>query len=349
MPGVNSKYFGLGEETAWGTAVAATRSFEIRNDDFVQVFSPEEVGETTYASQEGELPHNSAMTLEKVTGSIDAAFYRHGQGLLLKGLLGAATTPAAVTGSTNARHTRTYTTTPDGPTNSYTGRVGRSRRVSDLSSEEVEEFVYTGLVIGGWEIKAERGSPLSLMVNFVGKEETPGGAAVAQTYPALTDAGFFQSSNAGLSVAGVAVDEFSGLTITADYKLNDAKKTLNSDANIIRPIRQGIPEVSVSLSGGIYSSDVATDLYAKLRSGEGVAVSLTCKQRPAGYTANPPLDHSLDILTINLGNVFLTGGNPTGAPGSPVAIDLEGKAQWGGAPTDHLVEIVLQNSETTDA
>ena len=96
MPGVNSRYFALGEQSSYDTAVAATRSFEITNDSFVQVFSPEEVGETTRANQQGPLTHNWAQTLEKVEGSIEAAVYRHGQGLLLKNLLGAATTPTAV-------------------------------------------------------------------------------------------------------------------------------------------------------------------------------------------------------------------------------------------------------------
>ena len=347
MPGVNSRYFALGEQSSYDTAVAATRSFEITNDSFVQVFSPEEVGETTRANQQGPLTHNWAQTLEKVEGSIEAALYRHGQGLLLKNLLGAATTPTAVAGTTNSRYSRNFTTTADGPTTSLTGRVGRSRRVSNFETEEIEEFIYTGLVVSGWELACERGSPWRMTVNFVGKSETVGGAATAQTYPSLTDSGFFQSSNTSLSVAGTAVDEFSGITVTADYKLKDDIRALNADANIRKPLRQGYPEITVSLSGGIYSSDVATELYAKLRSGERVSVEATCKQRPSGYTASPAVDHSLDIFTLTIPNVALTGGNPTGAPGSPVMLDVEGMAQWGG--TGSLVTIALQNSEQTDA
>ena len=349
MPGVNSRYFGLGEQSTFDTAVAATRSFEITNDSFAQVFSPEEVGETTRANQQGPLTHNWAQTLEKVEGSIEAAVYRHGQGLLLKNLLGATSAITAVASTTNNRYTRTYTTNADGPTTSLTGRVGRSRRVSSFETEEIEEFVYTGLVVSGWTLQCERGNPWRMTVNFVGKSETPGGSATAQTYPTLTDSGFFQSSNTALSVAGTAVDEFSGFSITADYKLNDAIRTLNADSNIRKPLRQGYPEITISLSGGIYSSDVATELYGKLRSGERVSVEAECKQRPDGYVASPAADHSLDILRITCAQVALTGGNPSGAPGSPVMIDVEGQVQWSGGLSDNMVAIVLQNSEQTDS
>ena len=345
MPGENSKYFELGEETTWATAVAGTRSFEIRNDDFAVVPAPERVGETTRYQQQGELAHNVTQVLEKVTGSVDMAFYRVGCELMLKNLLGGASTPAAVAGSTNARHGRTYTTTSDGDLTSLTGRVGRVRRTGDLETYESEVFTYAGLVISGFTIDVSAGNPWAFKPTFIGATETPGGAATSQTYPSLTDAGFFPASATSISVGGTTLDEFNGFSLTGDFKMLE-HPSLNAAQNILKPVRQGVPAITGQLSGGLYSSDVATALYDRFRSGEKVEIIAECKVRPAGYTTNPPDDHSLDILRVTLGECFLTGSTPSGPPGSATMIEVGFDVLWDGSGS--MVEIYLQNSATTD-
>lgn len=347
MPSENTKYCNVAEQSAWGTPQNGTKSFEIRGDTFAQVFKPVEAGETTYYQQQGKLPHNWQQTLEKVTGEMDMVVYRAGQGLVWKNLLGAASTPAAVTSTTNGRYSRTYTTTADGSGTLLTAHIGRVRRTANNEAYESEQFTYDSLMCSGFELGVSADNPWTLKPGFVGRAETTGGAAVAQTYPTLTDAGFFSWQTTALSVGGSAFDVFNGCNIQANYNLNDAIKTLQNSSNILKPLRKGLPAITGTLSGGLYSTDVANDLYSKARSGEAVEIELECKIRPAGYVASPAVDHSLDILRVTLPTCRLLGNTPSGPPGSTTMIEMPFEVQWSG--TGAMMSVYLQNGEQTDA
>ena len=345
----NDRYASLGVETTAGTAVAATRSYEDTGDDWQVVPSPVEIGETTRAAQQAALAHNYQQTLEKVTGSINTGLYNSGVGLLLSNLLGAATAPAAVTSTTNNRFGRNYRSTAGGDTSSFTVRRGRSSRDANWEGESIEEFVYAGCVISGFELSVSSNSPWMLKVNFEGMTETPGGSAVAQLYPPIGAGAslvrFFSWQNTSISVGGVALDKFGGFTLTGNYNLDAAIKPLNSSSNIKKPLRQGLPTLEGSLSAGVYSADAKTAVYDRFRSGEVVSLVAEAKMDP---TAGITDDHSRDIFRVTLAQVRFTGATPQGAPGSKTMIEGPFKVFWDGGASSYAVDLYLQNSERTD-
>ena len=346
---VNARYASLGAETTYGTAVAATRSFQDTGDDWTVVPSPVEIGETTLAAQQTDLAHNYQMTLEKVTGSINTGLYNNGVGLLLANLLGSATTPAAVPSSTNARFGRTYATSAEGDSTSFTVRRGRSSRQANWESETIEEFVYAGCVISEFELSVSANNPWMLSVTFVGQTEATGGAATAQLYPPFgtgaTLVAFFSWQNTSLSIGGVALDKFEGFTLTGSYNLDEAIKTLNSSANIQKPLRMGRPTFEGTLSGGTYSTDAKTAVYDRFRAGELTSIVAEAKRDP---TTGVSADHSRDIFRVSLGQCRFTGTTPVSAPGSRTMIEGPFKVFWDGASASSAVSIYLQNAERTD-
>ena len=51
----NQRYVGVGRETAYGTAVASTKSFEDTGDDWTLQTSPVTIAETTRSAQQAAL------------------------------------------------------------------------------------------------------------------------------------------------------------------------------------------------------------------------------------------------------------------------------------------------------
>ena len=346
----NDRYASLGAETSYGTAVAATRSYEDTGDDWQVVASPVQVGETTRAAQQTDLAHNYQQTLEKVTGSLNTAVYNNGVGLLFANLLGEATTPAAVTSTSNNRYGRNYRSEAAGDTTSFTVRRGRSSRTANWESEAIEEFIYSGCVISGFELSVAANNPWMLKVNFEGQSETPGGSAVAQLYPPIgTGASlvrFFSWQNTSVSVGGATLDKFGGFTLTGNFNLDTAIKPLNSSSNIAKPLRQGLATLEGTLSAGVYSADVKTAVYDRFRSGELASIVVEAKMDPTSGITD---DHSRDIFRVTLAQCRFTGTTPSGAPGSKTMLEGPYKVFWDGSSTSHAVDIYLQNAERTDS
>ena len=198
----NQRYSNVGIEANYGTAVAGTKSFEDKGDTFTLQVEPVMVDETTRASQQTDLEHNYQQVVIGADGDLDIAFYDNGMGLICANLLGEATTPAAVSGTTNGRFGRNYRSTGEGDPSSLTIRKGRILTSNDWSTESVEEFIYAGCVPTNFELSVNRGEPWNLRVGYDARTATRGGAAVAQTYHTVAQQ-FFNWSTTKLQIAAL--------------------------------------------------------------------------------------------------------------------------------------------------
>ena len=350
MPTENAKYVSVGVETAPGTAVAGTRTYQDTADDWVVEAEPIMIDTSLYAGQQADLSHNFQQSLKRVTGSIDTGFYNKGMSPLINHLLGFSTPVAQVNSTSNARQGRTHRTTGDGDNSSLTVRRGRGRRLADWSDGVIEEFIYAGCVASGFTLGlANKRSPWKLTVPFVGMTETPGGAAVATLYApvgalATNDAiALFSGKNTSITVGGTAAPAINDFTLTGAFQLAEPDP-LNTEENIEKPFRQGKPEFTGSFTATY--TDETRVFHERYRDGGLVSIVAECKQDP-GATAQTQ-DHSRDILRITLAECRITNSVVSGPPDNPTNINCEYKVFWGGGASDYAVELYIQNSETSD-
>ena len=99
----NQRYASVGIETVYATPVAGTKSYEDTGDTFALQTEPVMVADTTRVGQQADLDHNYRQVIIGAEGDINVPAYENGLGLLWANLLGVATAPAAVSGTSNGR------------------------------------------------------------------------------------------------------------------------------------------------------------------------------------------------------------------------------------------------------
>lgn len=339
----NQRYVNVGLESVYGTAVAGTKSYEDTGDDWVPVTSPVEIPETTRSAQQADLTHNFQQVVKGGSGSLNVGFYDNGLGLLLSNLLGYASSPAAVSGTTNGRYGRTYRTTAEGDNSSFTVRRGRILRASDWASESIEEFIYAGCRPTDFELSVSKDNPWMLKVGFDVRSSERGGAAVAQVYHSVTQQ-FFNWTDTKIQINDTDIDEFEGFNLTGNFNLYTDKHPLASSANKVHPLRQGRAEFEGQLSGGTYTADLQTVIYDNFINGTPVKLAAIAQKRSTTAA-------DADILRVTLDEVRFLGNAPSSPPGQAEGsmIDAPFKVFWAGGATDYAVEIYLQNGDSSDA
>ena len=335
-----SRYCGLGEETVYGTAVAATRSFEDTGDDWTLDNQPVEVRDTTRVGAQALLEHNRRYAMRGASGSINIPVYENGLGLLWSNLLGTATTPAAVASTTRARFSRNYRSSAAGDNSSFTVRRGRSYRVAATAADAIEEFIYAGCVPVSANLSLASGDKWMLGVTFDAQSEATGGSAVTQAYPAAQQ--FFDWRDTRLLIDGTEVPYFGNFSLDMGFNLDTAIYTFSGTSNKQKPTRVGVPTFTGTLDAPVYTDTLKTSLYDKFRAGDTVSIVLEATK---GATAAA----DQDILRITLARCQWSGSTPQGSPGANTAISGGFEVLHSGASTDYAVEVYLQNGESTDA
>ena len=347
----NQRYVGVGREANYGTAVAATKSYEDTGDDWERQTSPVTIDDTTRSAQQAALAHNYAQVVKGAQGSVVVGGYDNGLGPLWSILLGTATTPTAVPSTTTGRYGRNYRSTAEGSGASVTIRRGRVVRSTNWESETVEEWVYAGCVPTNFELAVSTDNPWMLTIGFDARTATRGGAAVAQTYHTVSQE-FFHWAHTKLQIAAYNAsgvlqayedfDEFGGFTLAGNLNLKTDDHPMSGSANKVKPVRQGLAEYSGTLSGGIYSTDLQTAVVDRFVDGEVCALRAVAQK-------NSTTAHDANILQVTLGRVRFTGSDPQSPPGSRgSSLDAPYMAFWGGGATESAVDIYVQNGDSTD-
>ena len=335
-----SRYCGIGEETNYGVAVAATRSFEDTGDDWTLDNQPVEVRDTTRVGAQAILEHNRRWARRGATGSINVPGYDRGQGLLWTNLLGVATTPTSVPSTSTARFGRYYRSSAVGDNTSLTVRRGRSVRTAATHAEGIEEFVYAGCVPVSANISVASGEKWMFGVTFDAQSEATGGSAVTQAYPASQQ--FFDWRDTRVLIDDTEVPWFGNFSLDMSFNLDVGIHTFSGTSNKQKPNRVGVPTYTGTLDSPVYTDTLKTALYDKFRAGDTVKIEVVAQK--ASATAA-----DADILRVTLGHCQWSGSTPQGAPGSNTAISGGFEVLHTGASTDYAVEVYLQNLDSTDA
>ena len=348
----NQRYVGVGQESVWGTAVAATKSFEDTADDWEAQTSPVMIEQTTRSAQQAALAHNYAQVVKGASGSINMGLYDNGVGLLHTNLWGTSTSPSPVDLTTTGRYGRNYRSSPEGPLTSLTIRRGRIVAATNWASETVEEWAYNGCRAATAELTVSTDNPWMFNIGFDAREGQRGGSAVAQTYHTVAQE-FFHWAHTKIQIAAYNAsgvlqafedfDEFDSFTFNADFGLKVDDHPLSGSANKIFQRREGLPAYTGSLSGGRYSSDVQTAVVDRFRNGEVCALRAVAQK-------NSTTAADANIFQLTLGRVRFTGSDPQSPPGTAGStLDAPFTVFWGGGVNEFAVDIYLQNGDSTDS
>lgn len=215
---------GFGEESTVGTAVTATRFFELLSESLV--YDEERI--TSKGLRAGKKTENLWVAGKKgVSGSYEYEVQPNGFGIVPKHLLGG--TPATTTpgGATTARLHTTKVGNLDGK--SRTIQVGRPN-----SAGTVDPYTYRGCKVSDWEMNMEAGSDglLTISETIDGWDEDTVTALATASYPATNVLMSWADANIVVSIGGVTTYNVSKLTLGGSNKLKGDRSKLGSPVKL---------------------------------------------------------------------------------------------------------------------
>jgi len=229
----------LGVESAYGTAVAPTRSFEAKSDPWQR--DVEYITSVGFRKDQQTIRSDRHDTISiGASGSIEVDLLSNGVGLLLQHALGGSSGPTQQGGT--AAYKSTFETNADGPTGSYTVQVGKAD-----SNGGIQAFTYEGSMVTGWNISADIGSAVSMTVDFDCEAEQNTTTLATPSYPTGTDV--FTYVDCTIEIDDSAVSSFTSFSLDADNGLDLARRFLKGSAVKSQPKRNALPSYTGSISG----------------------------------------------------------------------------------------------------
>jgi hypothetical protein len=249
-------HVGLGKESAWGTAVAATDYMKAMSED-VQL----RVDRFDIVNIHGSVTEpDDADGVQNVNGSIAIPGHPVSIGHILTGLLGAP--------SVNSLHTSLWRhdfqaqevdTSTAAPLPSFTFEMFR-----DVTTAQR----YSGCVISGGTFGISPNNTLGVSVDIIGKAATE----IAQTTPSFpSPTGNFDFKTASVQIGGSATPLVEELSITIDNAL-EGVPALTAEAAIAKIKRAG--PVLTNISGRMSFDDLTEYLNFKNQTEQSFEVSM---------------------------------------------------------------------------
>ena len=324
MSTVLDQWIALGEEAAYGTAVALTRSYEARDDEFTR-----NVAYATSpgfrAGQQTTLANRHKVVTLGAAGKITVPLLTRGMGLLLKHTVGAAATVDQQASS--AAYLQEFDTST-APVGSYTCAVARVDTAGNL-----QQFNYPGTVATGWELAADAGGDLTFAVMLDSQSEaTVNPAAAAPDYPA---GDLLVWEDLALSLGGDTLDEVTGIALTVDHGLKTDRHYLRG-ASKKKPLRTGVPTLEGTLTAHFEDLDRYNDFVAGTQAELVVTV-----------TGPTPIEAGYDtFFKVTCPKIQFTGTTPKASVGDLTAQELPFVVLHDPSQADPALTIQYQSADT---
>ena len=229
-------HLGIGKETTWGTAVAATDYIEAMSESLateIERFDTRNIVGGIYEADDsaGVRRHAGDLVFAANPGNL---------GPFLLGAFGVNSVTELAVGALFENHfTQTGVLTGSlNPLPSYTAEIFRPGGV-DISSS----FVYSGLQFNTLQIAVSPNQDVRITAGAIGKAQT----FITKTTPTFPNSPLqpFTFDTASVSIAGVAVTRVEALTF--DYNNNlEGIPTLNNDTEIAKIRRNGPATTEIS-------------------------------------------------------------------------------------------------------
>jgi hypothetical protein len=228
----------VGVESTYGTPVAPTRSFEAQADP-INTRKEMLTSVGIRSGMEATLSGRARMINMGGDGSLEFDVLTKGAGMILKGLLGGSAGPTQQ--AATIAYLQTYTSVPDGPTQSWTIQVVRPY----VATDTVQQFTAHGCMATGWTLSQSNDGFAKLSVDFDAEDVDISTAAAAATYPA--SAVPFDWTQCAVSIGGSAFEPVTSFEVTADLAMKTDRRYLRNSALKKQPVRQAVPAYSGSL------------------------------------------------------------------------------------------------------
>ena len=321
MTSILDQHVSIGVESTYGTAVAPTRAYEARSDDWQREVEFVESGGFRADRQTVRSDRHRTVSLG-ATGSIETTVFDRGMGLLLQHVLGTTVSPAQQ-GAT-AAYLTTFSSDDTGPQKSYTVVVARD----DFGT--LQTFQYSGCVATGFSLEASIGDPLMLTVNYDAAAETVR-SAVTPVYAAASVP--FVWEDCTLTVAG-AEARYQSFSLDADLAMRTDLRYLKGAATKAQPVRSGVPAYSGTIEGlGVDKAD-----YDRFVAGTVFEILFTAKLAAAIEGTHYPQ------FKVTLPACKFTGSTPQASVDDVAAISLPYVALHDG--TDAAAKIEITSVDT---
>lgn len=243
----------LGKESTYGTYSAPTRGYEAKEDNFTANIVPlESIG--FRAGIEATRTDRVIMMDKGGTGSIQVDFLNKGMGLLLQGCLGGLIAP--VQQAATIAYKATFQSQPEGPIESFSVQVLRSRIGSTLDT-----FTHLGTMFTGWSLSQNNNGYLVLNADLDFQTVITAQAAAATVYP--TAATPFHFGQAKLQINAVDFANVTDFQFGTDLGMKVDRFYLRNNQLKDKPIRQAIP----TYSGTIQTDYTDLARYAEFKAG----------------------------------------------------------------------------------
>lgn len=315
----------IGKETTYGTYAAPTRGYEGKEDNFSASVVPiESLG--FRAGIEATRVDRVTMMDRGGTGSIQVDFLNKGMGLLLQGCLGGLIAPTQQ-GAT-AAYKATFQSQPEGPTESFTVQVLRSRIGGTL-----DPFTHLGTMFTGWSLAQNNSGYLVLTADLDFQTVITNQAAPASVYPA--NASPFHFGQAKLQINGVDFANVTDFQFGTDLGMKVDRFYLRNNPLKDKPLRQAIP----TYSGTIQTDYTDLSRFAEFKAGT-IVQNLTVT-----WTGSLIASTFYNEVKLTLPAVMWTGESPKATLTGFTTQPLPFKVLDNG--TDPAVKLEVTSTDTT--
>ncbi len=301
----------VGKESTYGTAATLTRAFEGKADTFKR--QQEFLNSSGMrAGRQAQRSDRSVPINMGAEGGIEVDVIDAGFGLLFQSLLGAKAGPTQI--GTSGAYTSTFTSTAEGPADSWTVQVQRVDNAGTL-----RPFTYKGSTITGWSLAQEVGGLLVATFNFDAQDEVTDVAAGTPTY---VDGQPFNWSQIAATWNAVALD-VSEFSLEANLGFKTDRRFLRGSALKKQPKRVAVPEFTGSMTAefeslthyNAYKAGTVAPLvftYTGRSIGTGVqSAAMTITLPAVQFTGETPEASEDDMTTQSLPfKVLHNGTNP---------------------------------------
>lgn len=225
----------VGKESTYGTAATLTRAFEAKSDPWTR--DQDFLSSNGFrAGRHAKMSTRSVPINRGASGSIEVDMQPTGMGLLLQSMLGATTGPTQQAATT--AYKSTFTTTADGPVDSWTVQMQRADAGGTIRS-----FTYVGAVMTGWKLMQETDGLFGAEFMFDARNEVTNVAAGTPAYVSSLPY-TWQQAAATWNGSPILLNSWE---LEADLKFKTDRQTLGSVLKQ-RPVRVDVPTFTGSMS-----------------------------------------------------------------------------------------------------
>lgn len=219
----------VGKESTYGTAATLSRAYEGKVDSFKR--SQEFLSSVGFrGGMQAQMSTRSVPVNMGGEGAIEVDVTPGGFGLLFQSMLGTTTGPVV---NTSPAYKSTFTSSADGPTDSWTIQVQRV----DVGGT-VRSFTHLGSIMTGWSLSHEVGGLLGAKFNFDFQDVSTSTAAGTPTYPTSTLP--YSWTQAAATWNGSAID-LNSWSLDADLGFKTDRRFLRGNELKKQPVRAKVP------------------------------------------------------------------------------------------------------------